>query len=100
MDPFNIQDNEDQEADRVILNVGGVRFETYVTTLQNIADTRLAWLIENVEEETLRKREFFFDRHPGAFVHILNFYRTGRITFFNSRHLLISDKSNAIRNSV
>eukprot|EP00111_Clytia_hemisphaerica_P018094 TCONS_00053541-protein len=79
MDPFSMQDNEDQEADRVILNVGGVHFETYVTTLQNIADTRLAWLIENVEEETLRKREFFFDRHPGAFVHILNFYRTGKL---------------------
>ena len=78
MDPFNPTDTEDQEADRVILNVGGTRFETYVTTLQNIADTRLTWLIENLEEEALCKREFFFDRHPGAFVHILNFYRTGK----------------------
>lgn len=73
------QDNEDQDGDRVTLNVGGVRFETYITTLQNIADTRLAWLTENVEEEALRKREFFFDRHPGAFVYIMNFYRTGKL---------------------
>ena len=79
MDPFsqNEGENQEAEADRVILNVGGVRFETYVTTLQNIADTRLAWIIENIEEDSLRQREFFFDRHPGAFVHILNFYRTG-----------------------
>lgn len=80
MDPFNtFADGDDQEADRVVLNVGGIRFETYVTTLQNIADTRLAWLIENLEEDSpqAKRREFFFDRHPGAFVHILNFYRTG-----------------------
>ena len=81
MEPFNnFADGDDQEADRVVLNVGGIHFETYVTTLQNIADTRLAWLIENLEEDTpqAKRREFFFDRHPGAFVHILNFYRTGK----------------------
>lgn len=82
MDPFNFSagdEDDEQEADRVAINVGGIRFETYVTTLQNIADTRLAWLIENLEEDTATKkrREFFFDRHPGMFVHVLNFYRTG-----------------------
>ena len=65
-------------ADRIQINVGGVTFETHVATLQNIVDTRLAWLTENADQEALKKNDFFFDRHPGAFMYILNFYRTGR----------------------
>lgn len=72
-------DAEEDRADRVCLNVGGVKFETYISTLQNITDTRLAWLTENFEPETIQNKEFFFDRHPGVFVHVLNFYRTGKL---------------------
>ena len=83
MDKYSQQtengENEDDEGDRLVLNVGGVKFETYITTLQNISDTRLTWLTENAEPEKLQQKEFFFDRHPGAFVHILNFYRTGKL---------------------
>lgn len=80
MDNCKIYESIDKpEADRVILNVGGIRFETYVSTLQNIPDTRLAWIAEGVEGEPMAYREFFFDRHPDVFVHILNFYRTGKL---------------------
>ena len=71
--------DDSQEADRITLNVGGVKFETYISTLQNIPDTRLAWLTENMEQESSKRKEFFFDRHPGVFVHILNYYRTGKL---------------------
>lgn len=79
MDKYTYSDDEDDAVDRLSLNVGGVKFETYMTTLQNISDTRLAWLTENVDPEIIHTKEFFFDRHPGAFVHILNYYRTGKL---------------------
>ncbi len=68
-----------EESDRLILNVGGVIFETYISTLQNIPDTRLAWLTEGLDPESNMRKEFFFDRHSGVFVHILNYYRTGKL---------------------
>ena len=67
------------EADRVIINVGGVPFETYISTLQNIPDTRLAWLTEGLDPDPKYRKEIFFDRHSGVFVHILNYYRTGKL---------------------
>ena len=68
---------------RVVLNVGGQKHETYVSTLASIPDTRLAWIAERVMSEPTRalgqKREFFFDRNPVIFTHILNYYRSGKL---------------------
>ena len=66
----------DTASDRIIINVGGKRHETYATTLQTIPDTRLAWLAENFTDF---KQEFFFDRNPELFGIILNYYRTGQL---------------------
>ena len=33
-------------TDRVIINVGGVRHECYISTIQNFPDTRLYWIAE------------------------------------------------------
>ncbi|XP_072033922.1 potassium voltage-gated channel protein Shaw-like isoform X2 [Amphiura filiformis] len=68
---------------RVRINVGGIRHETYKTTLLNIPDTRLAWLAQttsmsNTDYDPIN-REFYFDRHPRVFEAILNFYRTGKL---------------------
>lgn len=71
-----------RRQDRVILNCGGVRHETFRSTLQNFPDTRLAWSVENLSNNPdfdPDKNEFFFDRHPGVFAQILNFYRTGKL---------------------
>ena len=72
--------------DRVIINVGGYRHETYISTLKNFPDTRLAWIAETASKQKdyedgdeLVEREFFFDRHPGVFVNVLNYYRTGKL---------------------
>eukprot|EP00795_Rhopilema_esculentum_P004480 gene4480-20723_t len=67
------------ESDRLVINVGGVIFETYISTLQNIPDTRLAWLTEGLDPDPKNRKEIFFDRHSGVFVHILNYYRTGKL---------------------
>lgn len=69
------------DKSRILINVGGFRHETHVSTLKNIPDTRLYWIAENVLSDSSEKREFFYDRHPGAFTQILNYYRTGKLHY-------------------
>lgn len=69
-------------SNRIIINVGGIRFETYKSTLRNYPDTRLAWITETKSDNTdydPLTGEYFFDRHPGMFLMILNYYRTGKL---------------------
>ncbi|XP_043092095.1 potassium voltage-gated channel subfamily C member 2 isoform X2 [Puntigrus tetrazona] len=82
------------EHERVILNVGGTRHETYRTTLKTLPGTRLALLASESDLESVlgqlqqvpgfieynaRSNEYFFDRHPGVFAYVLNYYRTGKL---------------------
>ncbi|VDI00093.1 Hypothetical predicted protein [Mytilus galloprovincialis] len=63
----------------VIFNIGGVKFETYRSTLYRQPDSPLA------NEEFLQKhfrsnkKEYFFDRDPAMFKAILNYLRTGEL---------------------
>jgi len=68
--------------DRVIINVGGYRHETYLSTLRVVPDSRLAWIAENASKQAEydpENNEYFFDRHPGVFASIINYYRTGKL---------------------
>ncbi|XP_073801482.1 voltage-gated potassium channel KCNC2 isoform X3 [Danio rerio] len=82
------------ERERVILNVGGTRHETYRSTLKTLPGTRLALLASESDlelvldqlqqvpgfiEYSARSNEYFFDRHPGVFAYVLNYYRTGKL---------------------
>ncbi|XP_041915079.1 potassium voltage-gated channel subfamily C member 1-like isoform X1 [Alosa sapidissima] len=69
------------EAERVVINVGGVQHETYKSTLMSIPGTRLANLASDTSADPQKHptSEFFFDRDPGAFAPILNYYRTGKL---------------------
>ncbi|XP_066588404.1 potassium voltage-gated channel protein Shaw-like [Prorops nasuta] len=67
--------------DRVILNVGGIRHETYKSTLKKIPATRLSRLTEALVNYDPILNEFFFDRHPGVFAQVLNYYRTGKLHY-------------------
>jgi potassium voltage-gated channel Shaw-related subfamily C protein len=60
---------------RIILNVGGIRFETYKATLKKIPATRLSRLTEALANYDPVLNEYFFDRHPGVFAQIMNYYR-------------------------
>jgi hypothetical protein len=71
---------EEKKIDRrIMLNIGGEKFETFSRTLENIPGTRLALLsslLEADEAYDAEKKEYFFDRNPASFRDILNFYRT------------------------
>lgn len=68
--------------DRLSINVGGVKHETYRSTLKNIPDTRLSWLSDaptgSADYDAI-SGEYFFDRHPSVFANVLNYYRTGKL---------------------
>ncbi len=64
---------------RVILNVGGIRHETYQHVLKKIPATRLSRLTTSLGNYDAVLNEYFFDRHPGVFAQILNYYRTGKL---------------------
>lgn len=57
------------------MNVGGIRYETYKATLKKIPATRLSRLTEALANYDPILNEYFFDRHPGVFAQILNYYR-------------------------
>uniref|UniRef100_A0A915KEA4 Potassium channel tetramerisation-type BTB domain-containing protein n=1 Tax=Romanomermis culicivorax TaxID=13658 RepID=A0A915KEA4_ROMCU len=66
----------DPDNHRVILNVGGVRHETFKHVLKKIPATKLSRLTEALSNYDPVLNEYFFDRHPDVFAQILNYYRT------------------------
>ncbi|CAG2197614.1 potassium voltage-gated channel protein Shal-like isoform X8 [Mytilus edulis] len=66
--------------DRITINVSGTKFETWRTTLEKYPDT----LLGSNEKEFFfddENRDYFFDRDPELFRHILNYYRTGKLHY-------------------
>ncbi|CAG8470368.1 9163_t:CDS:2 [Acaulospora colombiana] len=68
---------------RVILNVGGIKYETYRSTLTAYPSTMLGTMFQERNSSLLHPtdgvNEYFFDRNGHAFRFIIEFYRTGRI---------------------
>ncbi|WAR01556.1 KCNAW-like protein [Mya arenaria] len=65
------------DAEHVILNIGGRIFKTRKTTLRNVPGTKLSTLDENSEYYNGELNEYFFDRNPFVFEYILDYFRTG-----------------------
>ena len=62
-----------------MLNIGGCRHETLLSTLERLPGTRLAVLASLQEADDsydVTTGEYFFDRHPKAFETVIQFYRT------------------------
>jgi len=66
---------------RVVLNVGGKRFETLTETLRKYPNTMLGAMFSSSSTMAVSDEngEYFFDREPKLFEVILNFYRHGKI---------------------
>ena len=50
-------------------------------TLKKIPATRLSRLTEALSNYDSVLNEFYFDRHPGVFAQILNYYHTGKLHY-------------------
>ncbi|XP_057692076.1 potassium voltage-gated channel subfamily D member 2-like isoform X2 [Corythoichthys intestinalis] len=78
--PVPPQDKRKAQDGLIILNVSGTRFQTWRTTLERYPDT----LLGSNEKDFFfheESNEYFFDRDPDIFRHILNFYRTGKLHY-------------------
>lgn len=73
------EDSDKPPEVRIRINVGGTVFETWRSTLERIPGTRLALLaVLGESDDTWDKdrKEFFFDRHPGVFSMVIQYYRS------------------------
>lgn len=74
------KDRRKTDDEKFVINVSGRRFETWRNTLEKYPDT----LLGSNEREFFYDedvREYFFDRDPDIFRHILNYYRTGKLHY-------------------
>ncbi|RIA91079.1 BTB/POZ protein [Glomus cerebriforme] len=68
--------------ERIILNVGGIKYETFRSTLTAYPETLLGTMFHEHNKSLIQSnddREFFFDRNGNAFHYIMEFYRNGEI---------------------
>ncbi|CAH1759517.1 7608_t:CDS:2 [Entrophospora sp. SA101] len=77
---------EKLNEERIILNVGGIKYETYRSTLIAFPETLLGTMFQERNNELLNstnnnnesnKDEYFFDRNGKAFHYIMEWYRNG-----------------------
>ncbi|XP_028398031.1 potassium voltage-gated channel protein Shal-like [Dendronephthya gigantea] len=69
-----------RDDDKIIINVSGRKFETWRNTLERYPDT----LLGSAEKEYFHEpdtNEYFFDRDPDLFRHVLNYYRNGKLHY-------------------
>ncbi|GBB92248.1 hypothetical protein RclHR1_01990020 [Rhizophagus clarus] len=65
--------------ERIILNVGGIKYETNRSTLIKYPETYLGIFFGENFKRQKKDNEYFFDRNGYAFRYVLEYYRTGQI---------------------
>ncbi|CAG8558167.1 7804_t:CDS:2 [Ambispora gerdemannii] len=74
------------KEEKIILNVGGVKYETYKSTFTAYPDTLLGTMFQEHNSSMLHPangNEYFFDRNGKAFHYIMEFYRTGKFLYIS-----------------
>lgn len=87
--------------ERLILNVGGIKYETFRSTLTTYPDTLLGTMFQKRNSALLHPSyneksicEYFFDRNGRAFHYILEYYRTGKFFLENIRPSNLQSNNN------
>ena len=77
--------------ERLVINISGRRYETWKNTLERFPETLLGSSEKEFffDEDT---NEYFFDRDPELFRHILAFYRTGKLHYPKTECLVAYDE--------
>uniref|UniRef100_A0A8C3JG06 A-type voltage-gated potassium channel KCND2 n=1 Tax=Calidris pygmaea TaxID=425635 RepID=A0A8C3JG06_9CHAR len=78
--PAPRQERKRSQDSLIVLNVSGIQFQTWLDTLERYPDT----LLGSSERDFFyhpETQQYFFDRDPDIFRHILNFYRTGKLHY-------------------
>ncbi|CAJ0931036.1 unnamed protein product, partial [Mesorhabditis belari] len=77
--------------EKLSINISGRKFETWKNTLEKFPETLLGSNEKEFfyDEET---GEYFFDRDPDIFRHILTFYRTGKLHYPRHECLVAYDE--------
>ncbi|GBC44407.2 BTB/POZ protein [Rhizophagus irregularis DAOM 181602=DAOM 197198] len=73
-----------ESAERIILNVGGIKYETYRSTLTAYPSTLLGTMFQERNRALLHPvngNEYFIDRDGKLFRYILQFYRRNKIVW-------------------
>nr|CAG8635544.1 11366_t:CDS:2 [Entrophospora candida] len=74
--------------ERVTLNVGGIKYVTYISTLTQYPNTLLGTMFQERNKSLLKPtdndNEYFFDRNGRAFHYIMEYYRTGKYLWDSS----------------
>jgi len=73
-----------ESVERIILNVGGVKYETYRSTLTAYPSTLLGTMFQERNKALLHptnENEYFIDRDGKLFRYILQFYRRNKIVW-------------------
>ncbi|CAG8645583.1 9023_t:CDS:2, partial [Ambispora gerdemannii] len=71
------------KSQKIILNVGGIKYETFRSTLTAYPDTLLGTMFADRNDQLLKPinaNEYFFDRNGRAFHYIMEYYRTGSLS--------------------
>ncbi|XP_067130889.1 potassium voltage-gated channel protein Shal isoform X1 [Centruroides vittatus] len=80
-----------REDEKFTINVSGRKFQTWRNTVERFPDT----LLGSNEREFFYdedSKEYFFDRDPDIFRHVLNYYRTGKLHYPRHECLLSYDE--------
>jgi len=64
-------------CERVVINVGGLRYETQIRTLNQFPDTLLGDPSRRVRYFDPVRNEYYFDRHRNCFEAIIYYYQSG-----------------------
>ncbi|CAG8474607.1 3965_t:CDS:2 [Paraglomus brasilianum] len=70
--------------ERIVLNVGGIKYETTLSTLLAYPDTFLGRMFQKRNDELAHptnNNEYFIDRDGHVFRYVLQYYRTGKIIY-------------------